>query len=147
MTTTNAHELEAHLQRALLYADRLFLALEEIEAPGGLAAALADRRPQSRDEVLRGSGRRGTSSPPRWGRSTRRRPARPARPSSDGGRTGPPPDLLTHDAPGRPRPGPPPLRGPGPAGGSGVERSGAIRGTMNREGSARTNPPRPRRPH
>ena len=52
MTTTNAHELEAHLQRALLYADRLFLALEEIEAAGGLATALAGRRPGSRDEVL-----------------------------------------------------------------------------------------------
>jgi hypothetical protein len=52
MATTNAHELEAHLQRALLYADRLFLALEEIEARGGLASALADRRPASRDEVL-----------------------------------------------------------------------------------------------
>jgi hypothetical protein len=52
MTTTNANELEAHLQRALLYADRLFLALEEIEAGGGLAPALAGRRPASRDEVL-----------------------------------------------------------------------------------------------
>ena len=52
MATTNAHELEAHLQRALLYADRLFLALEEIEAGGGLAPALAGRRPGSRDEVL-----------------------------------------------------------------------------------------------
>jgi hypothetical protein len=52
MATTHAHELEAHLQRTLLYADRMFLALEEIEASGGLAAALADRRPQSRDEVL-----------------------------------------------------------------------------------------------
>ena len=31
MATTNAHELEAHPRRALLYADRLFLALEEIE--------------------------------------------------------------------------------------------------------------------
>jgi hypothetical protein len=52
MTTTNANALEVHLQRALLYADRLFLALEEIEAGGGLASALADRRPASRDEVL-----------------------------------------------------------------------------------------------
>ena len=50
--TTNANGLEAHLQRALLYADRLFLALEEIEAGGGLAPALAGRRPGSRDEVL-----------------------------------------------------------------------------------------------
>ncbi|MBV8231592.1 MAG: hypothetical protein JO329_16540 [Planctomycetaceae bacterium] len=52
MATTNANELEAHLQRALLSADRLFLALEEIEAAGGLATALAGRRPGSRDEVL-----------------------------------------------------------------------------------------------
>ena len=52
MATTNANALEAHLQRALLYADRLFLALEEIEAAGGLAPALAGRRPASRDEVL-----------------------------------------------------------------------------------------------
>ena len=52
MATTNATALEAHLQRALLYADRLFLALEEIEAGGGLAPALAGRRPGSRDEVL-----------------------------------------------------------------------------------------------
>ena len=52
MTDPNASELEAHLQRALLYADRLFLALEEVEARGGLASALAGRRPQSRDEVL-----------------------------------------------------------------------------------------------
>ena len=52
MATTNANELEAHLQRALLYADRLFLTLEEIEAAGGLATALAGRRPQSREEVL-----------------------------------------------------------------------------------------------
>jgi hypothetical protein len=52
MATTNATALEAHLQRALLYADRLFLALEEIEAAGGLAPALAGRRPGSRDEVL-----------------------------------------------------------------------------------------------
>ena len=52
MATTNANGLEAHLQRALLYADRLFLALEEIEAAGGLATALAGRRPASRDEVL-----------------------------------------------------------------------------------------------
>jgi hypothetical protein len=52
MTTTNANALEAHLQRALLYTDRLFLALEEIEAGGGLAPALAGRRPASRDEVL-----------------------------------------------------------------------------------------------
>jgi len=52
MATTNANELEAHLQRALQAADRLFLALEEIEAAGGLATALAGRRPQSRDEVL-----------------------------------------------------------------------------------------------
>jgi len=50
--TTNANELEAHLQRALHAADRLFLALEEIEAGGGLAPALAGRRPQSREEVL-----------------------------------------------------------------------------------------------
>jgi hypothetical protein len=52
MTTTNANGLEAHLQRALQAADRLFLALEEIEAAGGLAPALAGRRPGSRDEVL-----------------------------------------------------------------------------------------------
>ena len=52
MATTHAHELEAHLQRTLLDADRMFLALEEIEAAGGLASALAGRRPQSRDEVL-----------------------------------------------------------------------------------------------
>ena len=52
MTTTNANRLEAHLQRALQAADRLFLALEEIEAAGGLATALAGRRPASRDEVL-----------------------------------------------------------------------------------------------
>jgi hypothetical protein len=52
MTTTNANGLEAHLQRALQAADRLFLALEEIEVGGGLAPALAGRRPGSRDEVL-----------------------------------------------------------------------------------------------
>ena len=52
MMTTNANGLEAHLQRALSAADRLFLALEEIEAAGGLAPALAGRRPGSRDEVL-----------------------------------------------------------------------------------------------
>jgi hypothetical protein len=52
MTTTNANQLEAHLQRTLLYADRLFLALEEIEAAGGLAPTLAGRRPASREEVL-----------------------------------------------------------------------------------------------
>ena len=50
--TTHANGLEAHLQRALLYTDRLFLALEEIEAAGGLAPALTGRRPGSRDEVL-----------------------------------------------------------------------------------------------
>jgi hypothetical protein len=50
--TTNANGLEAHLQRALQAADRLFLALEEIEAGGGLVSALAGRRPASRDEVL-----------------------------------------------------------------------------------------------
>jgi hypothetical protein len=52
MTTTNANGLEAHLQRALQAADRLFLALEEIEAGGGLVPTLAGHRPQSRDEVL-----------------------------------------------------------------------------------------------
>ena len=49
---TAADRVEAHVQRALQAADRLFLALEEIEAGGGLASALAGRRPQSRDEVL-----------------------------------------------------------------------------------------------
>jgi hypothetical protein len=52
MTTTTTNGLEANLQRALQAADRLFLALEEIEAAGGLAPALAGRRPGSRDEVL-----------------------------------------------------------------------------------------------
>lgn len=52
MATTSANALEADLQRALLSADRLFLALEEIEAAGGLAPALAGRRLASRDEVL-----------------------------------------------------------------------------------------------
>ena len=49
---TPADEVEAHVQRAVTAADRLFEALEEIEQAGGLAHALAHRKPKSRDEVL-----------------------------------------------------------------------------------------------
>jgi len=50
--TPAADQVEAHVQRALTAADRLFEALEEIEQAGGLQAALAARRPKGRDEVL-----------------------------------------------------------------------------------------------
>lgn len=49
---TPADEVEAHVQRAVTAADRLFEALEEIEQAGGLAYALAARKPKSRAEVL-----------------------------------------------------------------------------------------------
>jgi hypothetical protein len=52
MTPTPTTALEGHISRAVTACDRLFEALEEIEAAGGLAPALAGRRPQSRDEVL-----------------------------------------------------------------------------------------------
>ena len=50
--TPAADQVEAHVQRALTAADRLFEALEEIEQAGGLAYALAARKPKSRAEVL-----------------------------------------------------------------------------------------------
>jgi hypothetical protein len=49
---TPADEVEAHVQRAVTAADRLFEALEEIEQAGGLAHALACRKPKSRAEVV-----------------------------------------------------------------------------------------------
>ncbi|MBV8609819.1 MAG: hypothetical protein JO034_20470 [Singulisphaera sp.] len=52
MTPAAAAALEGHLSRATTAADRLFEALEEIEAAGGLGQALAARKPKSRDEVL-----------------------------------------------------------------------------------------------
>ncbi|MBV8234092.1 MAG: hypothetical protein JO075_00180 [Acidimicrobiia bacterium] len=50
--TPAADQVEAHVQRALTAADRLFEALEEIEQAGGLAYALAARKPKSRAEVV-----------------------------------------------------------------------------------------------
>ena len=49
---TPADEVEAHVQRPVTAADRLFAALEEIAQAGGLASALAARKPKSRAEVL-----------------------------------------------------------------------------------------------
>ena len=52
MTPTPPTALEGHISRAVTACDRLFEALEEIEAAGGLAPALAHRKPGSRAEVL-----------------------------------------------------------------------------------------------
>ena len=78
MATTNANEPEAHLRRALQAAARLFLALEEIEAGGGLAPPWPAAAPGAGRKSSPAYGRRGTSSTPCWGGSTRRPPARPA---------------------------------------------------------------------
>ena len=50
--TAAADRVEAHVPRALAAADKLFLALEGVEAPGGLGPALAARNPTSRAEVV-----------------------------------------------------------------------------------------------
>ncbi|MBV8606720.1 MAG: hypothetical protein JO034_04575 [Singulisphaera sp.] len=118
MATTNTNGLEAHLQRALQAAGRLFLALEEIEAGSGLASALAGRRPQSRDEVLARLRSARDQLAAVLGRVAPPPPARPAGCSCGGGRTG--------------RPRPAPLTAPdarrrargGPAGVSGVSCRG-----------------------
>jgi len=52
MTPPVAAALEGHICRAVPACDRLFEALEEIEQAGGLAHALAARKPKSRAEVL-----------------------------------------------------------------------------------------------
>ena len=51
-TPTTATALEGHIRRAVTACDRLFEALEEIEQAGGLAHALAQRKPQSRAAVV-----------------------------------------------------------------------------------------------
>ena len=50
--TPTADPIEAHVQRALTAADRLFEALEEIAQAGGLHAALAGRKPKGRADVV-----------------------------------------------------------------------------------------------
>ena len=51
MTPPVAAALEGHICRAVPACDRLFEALEEIEQAGGLAHALAARKPKSRDPL------------------------------------------------------------------------------------------------
>ena len=69
--TAAADRVEAHMQRALDAADKLFLAFEEVEAHGGLGPALAARKPKSRAEVVARLARPATSSTPRYGSGAR----------------------------------------------------------------------------
>ena len=116
-----------------------------IEAAGGLAAALAGRRPASRDEVLARLRSARDQLAAALGGSTRRRPARPARRSCGGGRTGRRrsrrPDL-PRDGPRKAPPRPvaaPPARG---RGSSSRPPRGPWRGSWAFLDASRVSPPR-----